>query len=196
MSVPIQRRLDELLSPLGFQCDPFKISWYNAVVQPCFHLQYPDDTLAFVVLSTPQMFEKAFKPFIGVMQLSTVRDPIDEISLITGLKPSMTLSCFLIEGQRFWYKQLHMRLERPIITKWKMCRKTPGEKKNCMGSAFIHVTEAGLPYEESWYFLMSRSHPSSKSRLWTACQPMKKRSNFSIGLISTGRIGPTEISLM
>ncbi|XP_032884595.1 cyanocobalamin reductase / alkylcobalamin dealkylase [Amblyraja radiata] len=78
MSVPIQRRLDELLSPLGFQCDPFKISWYNAVVQPCFHLQYPDDTLAFVVLSTPQMFEKAFKPFIGVMQLSTVRDPIDE----------------------------------------------------------------------------------------------------------------------
>ncbi|XP_062921060.1 cyanocobalamin reductase / alkylcobalamin dealkylase isoform X1 [Mobula hypostoma] len=78
MSSSIQRRLDELLSPYGFQCNPFRIHWYNAVVQPCFHLQYPGDTLAFIVLSTPQMFEKAFKPFLTIRQLQGVRDPIDE----------------------------------------------------------------------------------------------------------------------
>ncbi|XP_067846229.1 cyanocobalamin reductase / alkylcobalamin dealkylase isoform X2 [Heptranchias perlo] len=77
-SASIQQRLGEWLSPLGFQCDPFLIGWYNAVIQPCFHLQYPDDTLAFVVLSTPQMFEKAFKPFIVEKQFSIVRDPIDD----------------------------------------------------------------------------------------------------------------------
>ncbi|XP_069794920.1 cyanocobalamin reductase / alkylcobalamin dealkylase [Narcine bancroftii] len=78
MSASIQQRLRELLSPFGFQCNPFRISWYNAAVQPCFQLQYPDDTLAFVILSTPQMFEKAFKPFIAFTKLSGVRDPIDE----------------------------------------------------------------------------------------------------------------------
>ncbi|XP_059840142.1 cyanocobalamin reductase / alkylcobalamin dealkylase [Hypanus sabinus] len=78
MSASMQRRLDELLSPYGFQCNPFRVCWYNAVVQPHFHLQYPDDTLAFVILSTPQMFEKAFKPFLAIMKLPGVRDPIDE----------------------------------------------------------------------------------------------------------------------
>ncbi|XP_078417157.1 cyanocobalamin reductase / alkylcobalamin dealkylase isoform X1 [Cetorhinus maximus] len=78
MAAARQQQLNACLGPLGFQCDPFRIDWYNAVIQPSFHLQYPDDTLAFVVLSTPQMFEKAFKPFIADKQLPTVRDPIDE----------------------------------------------------------------------------------------------------------------------
>ncbi|XP_078074781.1 cyanocobalamin reductase / alkylcobalamin dealkylase isoform X1 [Mustelus asterias] len=74
----IQQRLSACLAPLGFECYPFKIGWYNAALRPSFHLQYSDDTLVFVILSTPQMFEKAFKPFIADKQLSTVRDPIDE----------------------------------------------------------------------------------------------------------------------
>ncbi|XP_048394902.1 cyanocobalamin reductase / alkylcobalamin dealkylase [Stegostoma tigrinum] len=78
MAVEIHLQLSEWLGPLGFQCAPFKIAWYNAFVQPSFHLQYQDDTLAFVVLSTPQMFEKAFKPYIADMLWATVRDPIDE----------------------------------------------------------------------------------------------------------------------
>ncbi|XP_048457713.1 cyanocobalamin reductase / alkylcobalamin dealkylase isoform X3 [Rhincodon typus] len=63
MAVEIHQRLSEWLGPLGFQCAPFK---------------YQDDTLAFVILSTPQMFEKAFKPYIADKLLATVRDPIDE----------------------------------------------------------------------------------------------------------------------
>ncbi|GCC26940.1 cyanocobalamin reductase / alkylcobalamin dealkylase isoform X1 [Chiloscyllium punctatum] len=78
MEAGIRQSLSNWLGPLGFQCDPFKIGWYNAVIQPSFHLQYQDDTLAFVVLSTPQMFEKAFKPFIAEKPLTTIRDPIDE----------------------------------------------------------------------------------------------------------------------
>ncbi|GCB62859.1 cyanocobalamin reductase / alkylcobalamin dealkylase [Scyliorhinus torazame] len=82
MAAAIQQQLSAFLGPLGFECHPFKIGWYNAVLQPSFHLQYPDDTLVFVVLSTPQMFEKAFKPFIADKQLSTVRDPIDECAVL------------------------------------------------------------------------------------------------------------------
>ncbi|XP_007898091.1 cyanocobalamin reductase / alkylcobalamin dealkylase [Callorhinchus milii] len=74
----VAQRLRELLTPGGFECHPFKIGWYNAILQPTFHLKYPDDTLAFVVLSTPQMYEKSFKPFIISKQFAGVRDPIDE----------------------------------------------------------------------------------------------------------------------
>ena len=43
-----------------------------------FHLDIPDDTVAFVIISTPDMFEKAFKPFITRQDCLSVRDPIDE----------------------------------------------------------------------------------------------------------------------
>lgn len=55
-----------------------KVGWYNAVLQPAFHLPYPDDTLAFVVLSTPSMFDKALKPFINKERLKIIRDPVDQ----------------------------------------------------------------------------------------------------------------------
>lgn len=55
-----------------------QVGWYNAVVQPAFHLPYPDDTLAFVVLSTPSMFEKALKPFVNKERLKIIRDPVDQ----------------------------------------------------------------------------------------------------------------------
>lgn len=55
-----------------------KVGWYNAVLQPAFHLPYPDDTLAFVVLSTPSMFDKALKPFVKKERLKIIRDPVDQ----------------------------------------------------------------------------------------------------------------------
>ncbi|XP_063795480.1 cyanocobalamin reductase / alkylcobalamin dealkylase isoform X2 [Pseudophryne corroboree] len=55
-----------------------KVSWYNAVLEPTFHLPYPGDTLAFVVLSAPSMFEKAFRPFLSQQKLQSLRDPIDQ----------------------------------------------------------------------------------------------------------------------
>uniref|UniRef100_A0A8D0EK72 Cyanocobalamin reductase / alkylcobalamin dealkylase n=1 Tax=Strix occidentalis caurina TaxID=311401 RepID=A0A8D0EK72_STROC len=55
-----------------------KVGWYNAILQPAFHLPYPDDTLAFVVLSTPSMFDKALKPFVNKERLKMIRDPVDQ----------------------------------------------------------------------------------------------------------------------
>lgn len=55
-----------------------KIGWYNAVLQPSFHLHYSEDTLAFVVLSTPSMFDKAFKPFVNKQLLKKINDPVDQ----------------------------------------------------------------------------------------------------------------------
>ncbi|XP_029474797.1 methylmalonic aciduria and homocystinuria type C protein [Rhinatrema bivittatum] len=66
------------LSDFGFEVYPFKVAWYNAVLEPSFHLPYPEETLAFVVLSIPSMFEKAFKPFLSQQRLQRIRDPIDE----------------------------------------------------------------------------------------------------------------------
>ena len=55
-----------------------KVGWYNAILQPAFHLPYSDDTLAFVVLSTPSMFDKALKPFVNKERLKIIRDPVDQ----------------------------------------------------------------------------------------------------------------------
>jgi len=50
---------------LGFEAHPFKVGWYNESVGEKFTLPYPADTLAFVIISKPSMFEKAFLPFIA-----------------------------------------------------------------------------------------------------------------------------------
>uniref|UniRef100_A0A8C5Q235 Cyanocobalamin reductase / alkylcobalamin dealkylase n=1 Tax=Leptobrachium leishanense TaxID=445787 RepID=A0A8C5Q235_9ANUR len=54
------------------------IGWYNAVLDPPFHLPYPEDALAFVVLSVPSMFERTFIPFLREHKLQELRDPIDQ----------------------------------------------------------------------------------------------------------------------
>ncbi|KAL1022527.1 hypothetical protein UPYG_G00028870 [Umbra pygmaea] len=75
----VRGALSNSLSKLGFEVYPLKIGWYNAVVSTPHHLSYPDDTLAAVVLSTPDMFEKAFLPFLenrGWKEVMT--DPIDQ----------------------------------------------------------------------------------------------------------------------
>ncbi|XP_068098622.1 cyanocobalamin reductase / alkylcobalamin dealkylase [Hyperolius riggenbachi] len=76
--VEIQEKLRGELQPYGFQVFPFQVGWYNEVLDPVFHLSYPADTLAFVVLSIPSMFEKAFKPFMRGQKLQSLRDPIDQ----------------------------------------------------------------------------------------------------------------------
>ncbi|XP_062353740.1 cyanocobalamin reductase / alkylcobalamin dealkylase [Cinclus cinclus] len=74
----VAERLRSALGPLGLEAHAFKVGWYNAVLQPAFHLPYPDDTLAFVVLSTPSMFDKALKPFVNKERLKIIRDPVDQ----------------------------------------------------------------------------------------------------------------------
>ena len=82
------RKLTEFLSPLGFECRPFLTGWYDLQsdqiwsyrVEICtksghysryddlvgeqFRLNCPKDTLAYVVLSQPSMFEKSFLPYL------------------------------------------------------------------------------------------------------------------------------------
>lgn len=75
----VQERLASVLSPYGFECHPFKIGWYNEQVAECFHLPYHSDTLSFIIISTPSMFEKAFIPFLKLMDCASInRDPIDQ----------------------------------------------------------------------------------------------------------------------
>ncbi|XP_053325378.1 cyanocobalamin reductase / alkylcobalamin dealkylase [Spea bombifrons] len=76
--VELREQLQEILQPFGFEVYPFQIGWYNAVLDQAFHLPYPGDTLAFVVLSAPSMFERAFKPFLCDHKLQSLRDPIDQ----------------------------------------------------------------------------------------------------------------------
>jgi hypothetical protein len=51
------------------------------VVDEVFRLKYPDDTTAFLLISTPSMFEKTFVPFLLNHQMEELRDPIDQCML-------------------------------------------------------------------------------------------------------------------
>ncbi|XP_077306915.1 cyanocobalamin reductase / alkylcobalamin dealkylase isoform X2 [Lithobates pipiens] len=76
--VEIRERLQGALRPYGFHIYPFQVGWYNAVLDPVFHLSYPGDTLAFVVISAPSMFTNSFRPFLKEKKLQSLQDPIDQ----------------------------------------------------------------------------------------------------------------------
>lgn len=63
---------------LLFLC--FQVAWYNTLVQPIFRINYNEDTIAFLVISNPRMFENAFIPFIRNQAdvLNNLNDPIDQ----------------------------------------------------------------------------------------------------------------------
>ena len=80
----LQQQIESLLCPHGFEVHPFLTGWYNQLVAPKFHLDHPEDTLAFVIISQPALFEKAFLPFLSSHYrpgLAGRRDPIDECML-------------------------------------------------------------------------------------------------------------------
>ncbi|GIY39137.1 hypothetical protein CEXT_470651 [Caerostris extrusa] len=66
--------------PLDLSFILFKIGWYNSFVRPTFKLNQNEDTVAFLIISSPKMFENAFIPFLQQMsnQLTGLNDPIDE----------------------------------------------------------------------------------------------------------------------
>ena len=74
--------LEENASNCGLETYPFKIGWYNeALLDKKFELNDDYDTLAFVVISKPAMFEKAFLPFLCQEATtgtdSEIKDPLD-----------------------------------------------------------------------------------------------------------------------
>ena len=83
----ISERLTRLLGPKGFECHPFLVGWYNELVADKFALDFPGDTLAYVVLSQPSMFEKTFLPYLQTKRLDqeSQTDPIDQ-SILEAIK--------------------------------------------------------------------------------------------------------------
>ena len=61
----LQSQIEDILCPHGFEVHPFLTGWYNEHVSPKFHLDHPDNTLAFIIISQPNMFENAFLPFLS-----------------------------------------------------------------------------------------------------------------------------------
>lgn len=55
----------------------FQTGWYNDQVSESFKLIYPYDTLALCVISTPEMFEKGFIPFLKNAHYTGSKDPLD-----------------------------------------------------------------------------------------------------------------------
>ncbi|XP_077005961.1 cyanocobalamin reductase / alkylcobalamin dealkylase isoform X1 [Tamandua tetradactyla] len=74
----LKQKIEDILCPFGFEIYPFQVAWYNALLPPAFHLPLPGPTLAFVVLSTPAMFDQALKPFLQSCHLQPPTDPVDQ----------------------------------------------------------------------------------------------------------------------
>ena len=72
----LEAELETLSQNLGLETQPFKIGWYNESVGDKFFLPYSDDTLAFVVISRPCMFEKTFLPFVAANLREQVLDQV------------------------------------------------------------------------------------------------------------------------
>ncbi|XP_068949799.1 cyanocobalamin reductase / alkylcobalamin dealkylase-like [Petaurus breviceps papuanus] len=74
----LEQRIRAVLGPFGFEVHPFQVGWYNALLPPAFQLPLPGPTLAFVVLSTPAMFDQALKPFLQSAHMQPLKDPVDQ----------------------------------------------------------------------------------------------------------------------
>ena len=82
----LKTKIEDILASHGFEIQPFLIGWYNELVSDKFHLDHPPDTLAFIIISQPRMFEAAFLPFLrssvsGDVDLSSLQDPVDQCML-------------------------------------------------------------------------------------------------------------------
>ncbi|CAJ0938195.1 unnamed protein product, partial [Mesorhabditis belari] len=62
----VRQKVQSLLpAEQGFEVYPFRIGAYNASVTKEFYLSYDSDSLGLLVLSTPNMFDVAFKEWIS-----------------------------------------------------------------------------------------------------------------------------------
>ncbi|GAB1608553.1 methylmalonic aciduria and homocystinuria type C protein homolog isoform X2 [Argonauta hians] len=63
------------LNPFGYEGHPFPIKCYNNIktMDPKFHLNYTDNTLALTLIAGPDTFEKAIKPFICDTKLDSIK---------------------------------------------------------------------------------------------------------------------------
>ncbi|CAL1540843.1 unnamed protein product [Lymnaea stagnalis] len=62
----------------GLEIYPFKVGWYNDEVEELFHFNFDPDTLAVLVVSTPDMFERALVPFMCSDDCTGTLDLLDK----------------------------------------------------------------------------------------------------------------------
>ncbi|XP_032426962.1 cyanocobalamin reductase / alkylcobalamin dealkylase isoform X2 [Xiphophorus hellerii] len=125
------RPLGSCLTKLGFEVCPLKVGWYNSVLPPSFHLPYPDDALAVVVLSTPAMFEQAFLPFLEHSSIQKPSDPVDQC--VRHCVSTAVSQCFpeLKVDVRYDYELL------------------PSRKPKFLAQTAAHVSGAAFYYQQS-----------------------------------------------
>ncbi|NXD61636.1 MMAC protein, partial [Eolophus roseicapillus] len=123
-----------------------KVGWYNAVVQPAFHLFFFDDTLAFVVLSTPSMFEKVFFSFVNKERLKIIRDPVDQCV-------SHHLSCL---KEKFPDQTVDIMLDYELL---------PNRKPKFLAQTAAHVAGAAYYYQRKDVKL----DPWGKKKIFGVC---------------------------
>lgn len=75
----IEEVFNDIFLKYGLEYASFKVGWYNEQVSKFFQLPYHPDTLSYVIISTPSMFEKSFLPFVEDENcLRTTIDPLDQ----------------------------------------------------------------------------------------------------------------------
>uniref|UniRef100_A0A8C7WXY4 Cyanocobalamin reductase / alkylcobalamin dealkylase n=1 Tax=Oryzias sinensis TaxID=183150 RepID=A0A8C7WXY4_9TELE len=108
-----------------------RIGWYNALLPPSLHLDYPDATLAVVVLSTPDMFERAFLPFLENRLFQRLSDPVDQC-----VKHYITCAV----SQAFPSQRVDVRYDYELL---------PNRKPKFLAQTAAHVSGAAFYYQQS-----------------------------------------------
>lgn len=118
----IKRKLVDLFTEFGMEVHPFLIGWYNnqvltdycPKVSEKFLLPHSENTLAFVVISQPSMFEKSFLPFLekDTDHINESQDPLDTCMIQLFQKAKSCLPDHEIESLHDF--QLHAN-RRPKI---------------------------------------------------------------------------------
>ncbi|XP_045904589.1 cyanocobalamin reductase / alkylcobalamin dealkylase isoform X1 [Micropterus dolomieu] len=139
--------LEDYLSKFGFECYPLKVGWYNSVLPPTLRLAYPDDSLAVVVLSTPDMFELAFLPFMEERGCQGLSDPIDQC--VKHCVSSAVSQCFPRQT-------VDVRYDYELL---------PSRKPKFLAQTAAHVSGAAFYYQQSDV----RDQPWAEKKMFGVC---------------------------
>lgn len=138
-------KLDSEGSRFGLEIIPFKTEWYNnAITDKTFAFTDAPNTLAFIVISTPSMFEKAFLPYIAREASDSehfgIKDPLD-----TCMKNTFLYLSKLFKNQ-YDVVQMHDFEISPATKRPKVLVQTAG---HVAGAVRLYKTADLMPNMES-----------------------------------------------
>ena len=145
--------LEETASNCGLETYPFKTGWYNeALSDKKFELKDDYDTLAFVVISKPTMFEEAFLPFLCQEATtgtnSEIKDPLDRC-----MKETFDRLSQLFSNEGFTINAMHDFEISPVTKRPKVLVQTAGHVSGAVRFFQKHdlneEIETDIEYSES-----------------------------------------------